>query len=368
MNRNIKLTTLTAILLFTIIISIFYGCSGNQDNTSVENTLISDNFDFIGKDHNLGLDFVYDKIKESLDNQSDTTLKSAIDVHQIAEDATKEFMQRYKMSEEQKAFACDQIKREFSSRNTKNGSTSNQLYNEEIEEQLTQDAKQLFASLDTLIRNFRPDKLDETQKEIKRLEDMGKLSLLDKELAVFFSASSVAKHTTVYWSENAKKWRELLNKNVVETTNKLKTNKSYSPQRLLRNGNKKYIGGHISANEMPMGLAGANIIIQGTCTGTCSNYDGYYSLEASEGDILKCLYIGFTPQTKVVGQSSIVNFTLCDEFSFGEVARADVNGAVVAAGACWAVNTIPGAGQAGYGGFIVTGALSGSGSAIIDQF
>ena len=54
-------------------------------------------------------------------------------------------------------------------------------------------------------------------------------------------------------------------------------------------------------------LPGVNVVIQGTVTGTQTDFDGKYSLTASAGDILNFSYIGMKSVQVTIGTSNIVN-------------------------------------------------------------
>ncbi len=60
-------------------------------------------------------------------------------------------------------------------------------------------------------------------------------------------------------------------------------------------------------------LAGVNIIIQGTSSGTQSNFDGVYSIQANKASVLEFSYIGFKTQTVTVGDSNTVNITMTED-------------------------------------------------------
>ncbi|MGS2764744.1 SusC/RagA family TonB-linked outer membrane protein [Sinomicrobium sp. M5D2P9] len=57
-------------------------------------------------------------------------------------------------------------------------------------------------------------------------------------------------------------------------------------------------------------LPGVSIIIVGSTTGTTSDFDGNYSINASEGDILQFSYVGMTTVTRTVGESDIIDVVL----------------------------------------------------------
>lgn len=57
-------------------------------------------------------------------------------------------------------------------------------------------------------------------------------------------------------------------------------------------------------------LPGVNVILQGTTTGAQTDFDGNFSIEASEGDVLSFSYIGMKSQTATVGSSSTINISM----------------------------------------------------------
>lgn len=67
------------------------------------------------------------------------------------------------------------------------------------------------------------------------------------------------------------------------------------------------------SNELP--LPGATVTIQGTTKGTVTDVDGNYSIEVPEGATLLFSYIGFEPQSIVVGSKSVIDVTLAEKAS-----------------------------------------------------
>ncbi|SFC40410.1 TonB-linked outer membrane protein, SusC/RagA family [Flagellimonas taeanensis] len=57
-------------------------------------------------------------------------------------------------------------------------------------------------------------------------------------------------------------------------------------------------------------LPGVSIIIKGTIKGVSSDFDGNYSIEASQGDVLVYSYIGYQTKEITVGNNPIVNVAL----------------------------------------------------------
>ncbi|MCW8981832.1 MULTISPECIES: SusC/RagA family TonB-linked outer membrane protein [Altibacter] len=60
-------------------------------------------------------------------------------------------------------------------------------------------------------------------------------------------------------------------------------------------------------DDVGLPLPGANIIIKGTSTGTQSDFDGNYSINANVGQTLTFSYIGFETKEVVVGTSNTIN-------------------------------------------------------------
>jgi len=66
-------------------------------------------------------------------------------------------------------------------------------------------------------------------------------------------------------------------------------------------------------------LPGANVIIKGTNTGTQTDFDGNYSIQASPNDVLVFSYVGYTPQEITVGSQTTINVSLASDNTLDEV-------------------------------------------------
>lgn len=71
----------------------------------------------------------------------------------------------------------------------------------------------------------------------------------------------------------------------------------------------KSISGTVT-DDTGLPLPGVNIIIKGTSTGTQSDFDGNYSIEAAVGQTLVYSYVGFETQEVAVGASNSMNITM----------------------------------------------------------
>lgn len=89
----------------------------------------------------------------------------------------------------------------------------------------------------------------------------------------------------------------------------------------------KTISGTVTDSD-GLPLPGVNIVVQGTTTGTQTDFDGNYVISASEGDTLLFTYIGQRPASRVVGSGNVVNVQMeADTQALDEVVVTGVAGA-----------------------------------------
>lgn len=62
-------------------------------------------------------------------------------------------------------------------------------------------------------------------------------------------------------------------------------------------------------------LPGVNVIVQNTNRGTQTDFDGNYSIEVSEGEVLLFSYVGYSTETVTVGADDTVNIILQEDAS-----------------------------------------------------
>ena len=70
----------------------------------------------------------------------------------------------------------------------------------------------------------------------------------------------------------------------------------------------KIISGTVSDDSGP--LPGATVLIKGSSTGTLTDFDGLYNINAKEGDILQFSYVGMETVEKIVGASNTIDTKL----------------------------------------------------------
>jgi Ca-activated chloride channel family protein len=79
----------------------------------------------------------------------------------------------------------------------------------------------------------------------------------------------------------------------------------------------KTITGTVSDKTGP--LPGANVIVKGTATGTQTDFDGKYTIKASEGQILEFSYVGYGTKQVKVAKSNVINVVLAEAVTLNEV-------------------------------------------------
>lgn len=77
----------------------------------------------------------------------------------------------------------------------------------------------------------------------------------------------------------------------------------------------KTVTGTVTSTSDGAPLPGVNVLVQGTTTGTQTDFDGNYAIEASEGAILVFSYIGTKSQSITVGASNTINVALDEDAS-----------------------------------------------------
>jgi TonB-linked SusC/RagA family outer membrane protein len=101
-------------------------------------------------------------------------------------------------------------------------------------------------------------------------------------------------------------------------------------------GQARVVSGKIS-DAGGTALPGVNVVIKGTTTGTSTDVNGSFSIEASEADVLVVSFIGYEPQEIRVANQTTINVTLNEDIQtlqevvvigYGEVRKSDLTGSV----------------------------------------
>ncbi len=84
-----------------------------------------------------------------------------------------------------------------------------------------------------------------------------------------------------------------------------------SENKPINQQSKKITGQVTDQNGEP--IIGANVIVKGSTTGTITDLDGNYSIEASSSDILLISYIGYNTKEIAVKNQSTVDIKLVED-------------------------------------------------------
>lgn len=97
------------------------------------------------------------------------------------------------------------------------------------------------------------------------------------------------------------------------------------------------ISGVVTASDDAYPLPGANVVVQGTSSGTITDIDGNFSITVSNGQTLVFSYIGYKDELRVVKSNAVLNVELdpdakmLDEvvaIGYGTMRKSDLTGAV----------------------------------------
>ncbi len=74
----------------------------------------------------------------------------------------------------------------------------------------------------------------------------------------------------------------------------------------------KTVTGTVTDDASGEPLIGANVTVEGTNAGTVTEFDGTYSISASEGDVILITYTGYTDMRQTVGASNTMDFKMSE--------------------------------------------------------
>ncbi len=96
------------------------------------------------------------------------------------------------------------------------------------------------------------------------------------------------------------------------------------------------ITGKVTSTADNQGIPGASVVVKGTTTGTTTNAEGEFTLDAAADAVLVISYIGFTTEEVPVGGKSRIDVTLAEDIKalsevvvvgYGEMRRSDLTSA-----------------------------------------
>ncbi len=97
------------------------------------------------------------------------------------------------------------------------------------------------------------------------------------------------------------------------------------------------IDGEVTDGDSGEGLPGVSIVIKGTSTGTITNADGQFNIEANQGDVLIFSYVGYKTSEVTVGTSNNISVSMTPDVTalseivvvgYGTQQRRDITGSI----------------------------------------
>ena len=99
------------------------------------------------------------------------------------------------------------------------------------------------------------------------------------------------------------------------------------------------VKGTVTEKATSIPLPGVNVVIKGTATGTATDFDGNFQIEAKNGDIFVVTYVGFQPQEITYSGQTTLNIQLNEDaallneivvIGYGSTTKKDATGSVEA--------------------------------------
>lgn len=137
------------------------------------------------------------------------------------------------------------------------------------------------------------------------------LSELDNHVSIRTTNSSIEETLEKLFSNTRITFHLKEGKQVVLSDKRLSASVTETKQ-TRQEENKRKITGSVR-DESGEGLAGVNIVIQGTATGTVSDLDGNFTLSVSENTILEISYIGFLSQNIQIANQTHLDLVLRED-------------------------------------------------------
>lgn len=99
----------------------------------------------------------------------------------------------------------------------------------------------------------------------------------------------------------------------------------------------KNITGTVTSQNDGMPIPGVNVVIKGTSTGTATDFNGNYSIQANPGDVLVFSYLGLETQEVAVSNQNSINVTMATSaaalekvvlIGYGQAEKKDLTGSI----------------------------------------
>jgi len=223
------------ILLGTSLIS----CEKLESNTNLEEEI---DYELIGAEHNKGLDYVFNYVKQKTSKEN-TKLKSKSDFLILVEEGTQEFLKNNDLlqNEVEKNIAINESKKpylfySYIIKNDLKSATLEKLWPDDVDNLLTNKQKEILNEMNEIISNST--ELDDVINAFNIIDLKINSECSDKERDVLLCATSIGRHSFQYWHDNLDLWI-----NEFGSAYNLKSNKSFSWSEVGKNDVAYGVGG-----------------------------------------------------------------------------------------------------------------------------
>ncbi len=200
---KLKLNIFQKITTAFFILIIISSCTKNNDEQLLnENPLSKVDVNFIGKEHNKGLDYVLAKIKQDNKNFS---RRSISEFSTLVEQYSKEYAIKNGLTQEDSKLIL------FYDNTIHISSRTSEEENLMVNSNFSPELQDLLDDLHSLSDSDKNDwEISDFLNYISDLENQANnLGLSDEEKFIFFSGTTVAKNSLEYWNNNIAEWAEL---------------------------------------------------------------------------------------------------------------------------------------------------------------
>lgn len=251
-------------LILLLVFGIFHSC--NEENSvtgeSTKEVINAKKMEFTGIEHNQMLEEVYQFLKSN--SRVSTRAKSSSDrVVDLKEFLINKISSNTKYADKSNEMAVNYIKAVFSS--SDNFSSSNKVLTRgssvnDYSNLLSEKENVYLEKLDKILTNvsLKDSNIVSRIVELEKcIESNNKLS--NRELTTLLSATSTAKYSYNYWSENIEKWKDLRSKNALaEKSIKTRSDKKDgSNSKSERDGDQSSVAGDIIKADVGGAVGGA---------------------------------------------------------------------------------------------------------------
>lgn len=194
---NLLFSRISLLLIGSI---FFLSCQKEE----VDNKKVFFDYEQIGIEHNAGLNYIFEYLKNG-DVNKDSKLKSSSDIFNLTKQATLSFAQISKITKGVDYSKLPLTFQSFNRSTLKSAGTNELVASISSEIDLSSNQKLFLNQLDEVMSNIKKG-LQPTIEEIKKLELDIVNQCTNEEAELLLSSTSVARYSLEYWTDNYEKW------------------------------------------------------------------------------------------------------------------------------------------------------------------